>query len=793
MKKLLFLDGAMGTMLQKYGLPTGVCPESFNLTHPDIVQKIHREYAEAGSDILITNTFGANPLKLAAYGLEDKVEEICCTAVANARIGAGRPILVAGDMGPTGHFIAPLGNSSFEEIYDSYFTLASALAKGGADYLIIETIIDVQEMRAALLAAKDACTLPVICQFSFNEDGRTITGTTPEAAAILLDAMGADVIGVNCSLGPVQLLPIIKQMAAVTDKPLVIQANAGMPELVDGETVFPLSPQDMAAHVPDMILAGASYIGGCCGTSPAHIKAMKESSKNISLPDRQPITPFTAVTSRTDTVYLGKDFPPVMIGERINPTGRKILRADIESGKFIQVKQDALAQIDAGAAILDVNMGVPGLDQAPAMKKAITELSMICRVPLAIDTTDAAALEAGLKAYPGRALVNSVNADPDQLKTILPLVKRYGAAVLCLPIGSDGIPATAEERVAVIRTIVEAAKKAGLQERDLLLDPLVLTVASQQDNGKETLRTLQLYRKEFGYPTVMGLSNASFGLPNRPLLNSAFLAMALASGIDAPIVNPLNEEIARMFTAAKLLLGHDENAAAYIAANTQNEAASQPSAPAQETDPVKAIYAAVLHGEKEAVTELVKTALAQGISPIVITKEGLSAAMTAIGDDYGKGKCYLPQVMLAAETMQQAFSHLKEVLPAELNESRHKLAIATVKGDVHDLGKNIVSALWENNGFSVLDLGKDVSPETIVEEVQNHHIQLIGLCSLMTTTLPYVDETIQKLRQAVPEIKIMVGGAVVTQDYADAAGADGYAHDGIAAVKKAKELLGETK
>lgn len=785
-------DGAMGTMLQKYGLPAGECPELFSLTHAELLTRIHREYAEAGSEILITNTFGAHPLKLADYHLEDKVEELASAAVANIRKAAGDRVKAAGDMGPTGCFIAPLGDKSFDEVASGYFRLAKALANAGADYIIIETIIDIQEMRAALTAAKAACSLPVICQMSFSDDGRTITGTDPASAVILLDAMGADVIGANCSLGPDQLLPIAKTMVKNTNKPVVIQPNAGMPFLENGVTRFPLTPEDMARAVPLFAEAGVEYLGGCCGTTPDHIRAMKEAMEKTAPVKKTAVTPFTALTSRTGHVYIGDAFAPVIIGERINPTGRKKLREDIQAGHFTSVKKEALDQIDAGADILDVNMGVPGISQAEAMKKAISQISMLSQAPLSIDSTDPEVVEAALKVYPGRPLINSVSASPRLMKAILPMAKKFGAAVLCLPLGKQGIPKTAEERVEVIRVILDAAYEAGLRREDLLLDPLVLTIASDDTGGKETLRTIRLYKENFGLPCVMGTSNVSFGLPARPQVNAAFLSMAFACGMNAPIVNPMDELVQKAFVTGRLLLGYDPHALHYIAqADKQAVQETKPADTKGSLSYIDRIHQSVMRGEKESIPDLVEEALKAGTEPMGIIKEGLTGAMQEIGDAYGAGRAYLPQVMMSAETMQSAFTALKKFLPELKTKSKGTILLATVQGDIHDLGKNIVHALLENNGYQIIDLGKDVAPDILLKTVREKQVDAVGLCSLMTTTLPRLSESVHMLKKFSSDLKIIVGGAVVTKEYARQAGADAYARDGIAAVREADQLLAD--
>lgn len=782
-------DGAMGTMLQKYGLAGSECPDYCNVSHPDIVQRIHREYAEAGSEYITTNTFGASPLKLADYGLEDQVEAIAQAAVRNAR-AASPHIHVAGDIGPTGQFIRPLGDLSFDEAASNFYRLAKALADAGADCLIIETIIDIQEMRAALTAAKAACSLPVICQMSYSEDGRTITGTDPAAAAILLDAMGADVIGANCSVGPDKLLEAAKQMARVTDKPLIIQPNAGMPVLDGNTTRFPLAPEDMAPYIARFAETGVTFAGGCCGTTPAHIRAMREAMDRLPAPEPRPaVEPLTAFTSRTRTVFVGPGHAPVMIGERINPTGRKKMREEIQSGSFVSVKKEALAQVAAGADMLDVNMGVPGIDQSAAMEKVVMELSMLCPAPLSIDSTDPAVLEKAVKIYPGRPLINSVSADPALMEKVFPLARKYGAAVLCLPLAKGGLPKTAEERIALIRQILETARSFGLRRQDLLLDPLVLTAASDQKAPSETLRTLRLYREQFHCPTVMGTSNVSFGLPGRPQLNAAFLSMAFACGMDAPIINPLDETMQRTFAEARLLLGFDAGARQYIASVSETPAAVPSSSVSSDKPVLEQIRDAIRNGEKEEAARLMNDAIQEKMSPDRIIKEGLTAAMTEVGDAYGIGKVYLPQVMMAAEAMQSAFSELKVLLPSMKNDSKGTALLCTVQGDIHDLGKNIVAALLENSGYRVIDLGKDVSPEAILAEAERTHVDFFGLCSLMTTTLPELKKTAALLREHIPACRIMVGGAVVTPEYAREIGADAYAKDGVDAVRKANQLM----
>lgn len=806
---MYIFDGAMGTMLQAAGLEEGYCPELFNVEKPNVVKDIHGNYLQHGADIITTNTFGACSLKLEDYGLQDRVVEINTAAVKVAKeaIAMYKPeARVAGSMGPTGRFLQPLGNMSFDSIYESYREQADALIEAGVDFIIIETIIDVQEMRAALLASLDARQaagktkdqVQIICQFSFSEDGRTITGTPPEVATTIVEAIGADIIGINCSLGPEQIEPLIKKIASVTNLPISCQPNAGMPQLINKQTVFPLSAENMGPLMIPIADAGASYLGGCCGTTPAHIQSIANAIKNHTPKKRPHVEAKTIITSRTKLLELGHGVKPLIIGERINPTGRKILAQELRDGSFIRVKRDALDQVEAGADILDVNMGVAGMDQSPLMEKAIFDLSMLVETPLSIDTLDPAAMEIALKNYPGRALINSVNGEEESITHVMPLAKRYGAALLCLPICSGDLPEKAEDRVALADSIVNRAYSYGLKPQDLLLDPLVLTLASGEDSARQTLRTLQLYKEKFGFPTVMGLSNISFGMPQRPYLNGQFLTMALASGLTTPIMNPLNYAAKKAFISSTTLLGWDPGSAQFIKDygyedETTAPGNAAPKGPAKASfdsnDPLANIRTCVEQGEKEAIVDLVKKALADGIDPLDITKKGLSEAMNVVGEKFGSGKLFLPQVMLAAETMQAAFNTIKEIIPASDSLDKGTVVVATVKGDIHDLGKNIVAALLENNGYKIIDLGKDVEPEVIVQAIKDNKASMVGICSLMTTTMPQIDNTIAAIREAGLDTKVMVGGAVVSQDYADQAGADLYAKDGIAAVNKANEFF----
>lgn len=785
-------DGAMGTMLQEGGLKPGGCPELMNLEQPDVVQKIHEAYIEAGATMIETNTFGASALKLDHYGLEDRVKEINEAAVKIAREASKGRAKIVGSLGPTGRFIVPLGDLEFEDAYRAFYEQAKALADAGADYLLFETCIDIQEMRAGLLAAKDATNLPIICQLSYSEDGRTVTGTDPQTAAITLEALGADIIGVNCSLGPQELVPIVKTLAENCSVPISVLPNAGMPRLENGRTIFPMGPEEFASWGEKLVAAGATYLGGCCGTTPAHIKALAAAVKDLPLTERKSPDNRLRLTSRSKTVIIDKDLATTLIGERINPTGRKKLAEEIKNGSLFSVKREAIDQVRAGARLLDVNMGVGGIDQVKAMHDAIREVSQITDAPLAIDTSDTKTLEAGLRAYPGRALINSVSAEKERIEEFLPLAKKYGAAILCLPITEDGVPKTAEDRINVINGIIKEAKKNGLKDGDFLLDALVMTISADQNACLEVLNTLRLYRKHFGYPATMGLSNISFGLPNRPLINSTFFAMCLAAGLDAPIMNPYDEKMQEALMASAALIGKDPRGIDF-SRNEVNLKMPKKAAEAKpmEGDVLAAIKQAVIDGASESIAMLTERAIREGHSSNEITEKALTAAMNDIGIDFGAGRVFLPQVLLSAEAMRASFQKIKELLPAQQEADRGTVVMATVKGDVHDLGKNIVSALLSNSGFKLIDLGKDVDADTIVRTALEKEADIVGLSALMTTTMTQIDKVIKKLREAGSEARVIVGGAAVTEDYATSAGADAYANDGVSAVQIAKDFVGE--
>jgi len=780
-------EGAMGTSLQDMGIADQPCPEYASVKYPEELTMLHKGYIDAGADILECNTFGASPLKLAQFGLAEETEKINIAGVKAARLAANKYTEIAGNIGPSGRLISPLGDLDFEEACESYARQIRALAGAGVDYILFETIIDLQEMRAGLLAAKAVCNLPIICQLTYDEMGRTVTGTDPITAAAILEPLGANIIGMNCSLGPEQLLPLVKQLALATTLPIIVQPNAGLPTIKGGKTCFPLTPSEMGYWAPKLVEAGASIIGGCCGTTPEHIKAMSQAVKTMNPIARTILPQGVRLASRSKNIWLGKGHQTVLIGERINPSGRKAMAAEIKAGDFTLVKREALAQVSAGAGVLDINMGVPGMEQRELMGQVIGDLAMLVDVPFSIDSVEPDVVEAGLRNFVGRALINSVSDKAGIKEKIFALAKKYGAAVLILPLGEKGLPATAEERVAIAKKLITEGKAAGLKDSDFMLDPLVLTAASDGQAPVETLKTLRAYARVFGYPTTMGLSNVSFGLPGRENINAAFYALALASGLNAPIINPCNEKIKAMTEATNVLLGFDNQGVnyskTYVAINV-----AVTTMPEVEKDILSALAQSVMSGERERAAQQALQALKEGYAPGDITTNALIKGMNVVGEAFGEGRTFLPQVMLAAEAMKSAFDALKTKISAEDLPYRGKVVLATVKGDIHDLGKNIVGALLSNSGFVVIDLGKDVEPEAILVSVEKEKPDIVGLCALMTTTLGAMEETIKLLQQKT-KVPIMVGGAVLTPEYAKEIKADLYAANGVQAVKLAQQAV----
>lgn len=817
-ERIVLLDGAMGTMLQDSGLEPSQCPELYGIEHADVLVDIHRQYVEAGSDIIQTNTFGANRFKLAEFGLENEVERINSEAVLIARRAAGSNILVAASVGPTGKLLPPLGEYHFDQLYEAFREQVMACERAGADLISIETMTDVGEMRAALIAARENTSLPILAHMTFERGGRTMMGTDPLTALIILEALQPLAIGANCSGGAAELLPVIESMAGYTHRYISVEPNAGLPYLVGDNTVFPDTPEEMAEAALRLLDAGANIIGGCCGTTPAHIAAMASVLKGLP-PRKRTARPIYAFASRTSHLLLGSDQKLAFIGERINPTARKKLAQEIKEGKMNMVLADARKQVEAGAPILDVNMGVPGIDEAEAMKQAVMNVQALVDVPLSIDTTDPKALEAGLQAFVGRPLINSTTGEDRQLDIVLPLARKYGAAVLGLCLDERGIPDRAEDRLEIARKIYRKARAFGLRDEDIYIDCLVKTASAEQAVVMETIRTVRMVKEELPVGVVLGVSNVSHGLPARDILNSTYLAMALAAGLDLPIINPFDDRMMDTIRAAGVLFNRDAHAVAFIEEYRERKGntpairhplcqqcnipdllstsvkepvqAANPAPPVQEDKIYDRIKMAVLKGEQNIIEELIDTALQkEKVSALELVNGALIPGIELAGEKYERKEYFLPQLMMAAETMKKAFTIIKPQLSTEGAAEKGVIVLATVEGDIHDIGKNIVAVLLENYGFRVIDLGKDVPAERILDEAEKSQADIIGLSALMTTTMPRMRDVVEGVEKRGLTCRVMVGGAVLNQEYADRIGADAYSEDARAAVLTAQRLLG---
>ena len=815
-KRLLFFDGGMGSLLQKRGLQAGELPETWNILKPDVLTEIHKEYAEAGADIILANTFGANRFKYA-----DNLEEIVNAAVINAREGirlSGRQAYVALDVGPTGKLLKPMGTLDFEEAVDVFADVVKAGVKAGVDLILIETMNDSYELKAAMLAAKENSDLPVFATVVFDEKHKMLTGASPMAIVAMLEGLHADAIGMNCGLGPKELLPIFREMAQYASCPLIINPNAGLPRNDHGKTVYDVGPEEFAEGMVPFIEAGAWFAGGCCGTTPEHIKALVDRCRNM---DIQPLTEkdYTIVTSYSQAVSIGNK--PVIIGERINPTGKKKFKQALRDKDMEYILEEGVKQADSGADILDVNVGLPEIDEVEMMKKTVYELQSILPLPLQIDTTDPAAMEAALRMYNGKAMVNSVNGKQEVMEKIFPLVQKYGGVVVGLALDEDGIPSTAEGRLAIAEKIYNTAAKYGISRKDIVIDALTMTMSTDDNSANVTLETVRRI-KEQGGRTVLGVSNISFGLPQREVITSSFFLLAMGAGLSAGIINPNSAAMRQAYDSFCVLGGFDAQCMNYI----EKYAVATPVPPAGTISaPVQGGSASASGSESSSGSAGLsgKTATGGGTSPnqlelsltdcivkglkeqsykatietlktkdaMAVINEELVPALDIVGKGFEKGTVFLPQLLMSAEAAKAGFEAIKEHMESQgsVQEKKATIVIATVKGDIHDIGKNIVKVLLENYGYDVIDLGKDVPPEVVVDTVVEKHAPLCGLSALMTTTVVSMEETIKKLRQKAPWCKVMVGGAVLTQEYADMIGADFYGKDAMQSVHYAEELL----
>lgn len=812
-KRMLFFDGGMGSLLQEKGLKQGELPETWNLKKPEELIRIHREYLEAGADIVLANTFGANRFKY------DNLDEIIAAGIANAKTAvreSGKKAYVALDMGPTGKLLKPMGTLDFEEAVSVYAEVVRAGEKAGADLILIETMSDTYELKAAVLAAKENSSLPVMATVVFDEGHKLLTGASPENVVALLEGLRVDALGINCGLGPKQMKPIFERLAQFASVPLIIMPNAGLPRVENGRTVYDVDPAEFAEDMAEIIAMGAWFAGGCCGTTPAHIRALTEKCRDF-VPKALTKKDDTIVTSYSKAVLLGGK--PAIIGERINPTGKSKFKQALRDNNMEYILEEGVKQADAGADILDVNVGLPEIDEVAMMKQTVYELQGILPLPLQIDTTNAEAMEAAMRIYNGKPMINSVNGKEEVMKEIFPLVRKYGGVVVGLTLDEAGIPTTAEGRLAIAEKIYCTAESYGIERKNIVIDALTMTMSTDDTSAGTTLEVVKKI-KEQGGRTVLGVSNISFGLPHREILNAAFFSMAMSVGLSAGIINPNVASMRQAYDTYCVLGGFDSQCMNYIekyaalqtvttlapagAAGTANGTAGGNGAAGSSTGAgaaggngtagsMPALQNAIVKGLKEQAYRGTKEALASGRDTMDVINGELIPALDVVGQAFEKGTMFLPQLLMSAEAAKAGFTAIKEYVESTgtRQEKKGTVVIATVKGDIHDIGKNIVKVLLENYGFDVIDLGKDVPPEAVVEAVQQSGARLVGLSALMTTTVASMEETIKQLREKVPGCKVMVGGAVLTPEYADMIGADYYAKDAMQSVHYAEKISGD--
>lgn len=787
--KFLLFDGAMGTMLQAAGLKTGELPETYNITHPEVLENIHRKYVEAGCDVITTNTFQANEIKL--KGCNYSVEEIIDAGVKLARQSGAK--YVALDIGPIGQLMEPMGTTTFEQAYEIFKRQIIAGSKAGADIILFETMADIYEAKAAILAAKENSELPVFCTMTYQEDGRTFVGTDPVTATVVLNGLGVDAMGVNCSLGPKELKPIVDQILEYSKAPVMIQPNAGLPKIRNGETVFDVTPEEFTEYLVEIAKSGAVILGGCCGTNPDFIRAVRTALDSIAPVKVEPKL-ITAATSGSRTAIL--DDVTTVIGEKINPTGKKKLKEALRTKNMDYIIGEAIDQANAGADMLDINVGLPEIDESEMIKKVIREVQGVTNLPLQVDSSDINAIEAGVRIYNGKPMINSVNGKRSSMEKIFPIVKKYGALILGLALDEHGIPETAEGRLEVARKIVDTATlEYGIPREDILIDCLVLTASAQQAQVKETLKGIRLVKKELGVKTVLGVSNVSFGLPNRELINSNFLSAAFGAGLDAPIINPMSKPMMDAVNTFRVINNQDKDSIYYIEhySGTQTAGvATNDNSDKPERSGGKELKDIIMEGRKEESAPKTREMLDSGMLALDIVNNHFIPALDNVGDRFETGKLFLPQLIQSAEAVKNAFIVIKEHLNKSETkaESKGKIVVATVQGDIHDIGKNIVSMLLENYGFDVIDLGKDVPIQTVVDAVRENDAKLVGLSALMTTTVASMAETIKALKEENLDCKVMVGGAVLNEEYTEMVGADFFGKDARESVKIANRFFG---
>ena len=801
----VLLDGATGTNLQKAGMPVGVCPEQWILENSEVLIDLQKRYVEAGTDILFAPTFTASRIKLKEYGLEDHLEEMNRKLVALSKEAAkGTNALVAGDLTMTGEQLYPLGDLMFEDLVDVYKEQAKIIAEAGADLFVVETMMSLQECRAAVLAIREVCDLPVMVSLTYNEDGRTLYGTDPVTAVVVMQSLGADAVGMNCSTGPEAMLEPIAKMAEYAAIPLLAKPNAGMPELIDGQTVFNVEPEEFAEVGKKLVEEGAAIIGGCCGTTPEHIRALKEAVKGI--PVKAPLqTKRRMLTSERKSVEITLDGRFMVIGERINPTGKKKLQAELKEGSLTLVRTMALEQEENGASILDINMGMNGIDEKEMMLRTIYEVTSTVDCPLCIDSSHVDIIEAALRIYPGRALINSISLEKEKFEKLLPIAKKYGAMFILLPLSDEGLPKDSAEKHGIIRTIMDEAVRIGMAKEDIIVDGLVATIGANPNAALECFETFSYCKNELELPTACGLSNISFGLPERTYVNTAFLTMAIANGLTMAIANPSQELLMNAAFASDMLLNKKESDIRYIERmNFLSEkyagmervmvqktpaGTSAAGGETRKESTGSGVFQAVLKGNKEHVLEEVKKMLDGGAKPDEIINEHLIAAINEVGELFDKKKYFLPQLISSANTMKLAIEYLEPMLERSNTEAMATIVVATVEGDIHDIGKNLVVLMLKNYGYHVIDLGKDVPADVIVDTAMNEGAKVIGLSALMTTTMMRMKDVVELAKEKGCTAKIVIGGAAITESFSDEIGADGYSKDAAECVKLVERLL----
>lgn len=779
---IVFLDGGMGTLLQERGLAAGELPERWNLEHPEVIVDIHRAYFDAGSNIVNTNTFGANILKFSA----EELDSIVKAAIENARKAAELSVgaqekFVALDIGPTGKMLKPYGDLDFEDAVKVFAETVKLGVKYGADLIVIETMNDSYETKAALLAAKENPSLPVFVSNAYSDDGKLMTGASPAAMVAMLEGMGADAIGVNCSLGPKALAPVVEEYLKYASVPVILKPNAGLPCSVCGKTHYDVSADEFAAEVAALVKKGVRIAGGCCGTTPEYIKATVEACKGIE-PTAIQKKNITCVSSYTHAVIF--DEAPILIGERINPTGKKRFKEALKAHDIGYILKEGISEQEKGVHILDVNVGLPDIDEVSMLTEAVCELQAIIDLPLQIDTSNAAAMESALRRYNGKAMINSVNGKQESMDAVFPLAKKYGGLIVALTLDDSGIPSTAEERFEIAKRILAEAEKYGIEKKDLIFDPLAMTISADNNAARETLRAVGMIKRELGCHTSLGVSNVSFGLPNRDVINSNFFALALGRGLSAAIMNPYSAEMMNTYYSYRALAGLDDNCSDFISSVQSVGTVAQTVAEVKE-DFASELQKAIVKGLKDRAAALTESMIAEN-DPLEIVNGEIIPALDTVGIGFENKTVYLPQLLMSAEAAKSAFEVIKAHMPSGGATDKPPFVIATVKGDIHDIGKNIVKLILENYGYPVCDLGRDVPPDMIVEETVRLHAPIVGLSALMTTTVPAMEETIKQLRAKAPWCKIIVGGAVLNREYAERIGADKYAKDAMEAVRYAE-------